>query len=180
MSHTILAATIFLTLYALLGAVDGLYLHLWRYRLHAEPSARREHLWHTARAVLFPLTVALLFLAPTGGALLWLGVAVMASDLALSVADVLEEGDSRRFMGGLPSGEYALHGILIALHVAAVALLLGSRPAAAWSLSAPLVMAQPWPSLATIVATNLLPGAILVAGVHVALAVRPQWMPARG
>ena len=179
MDHLLLASTLFLVLHALMGMVDGLYLHLWRDRLHARPESRREHAWHTARAVLFPLMVGLLYLRPTGGLLLWAGIAVMLLDLLMLLVDVLEEPGSRASMGGLPGREYALHVLLTATHIASVSLLLAARPVAAFSLDAPLVASEVWPSLVSVVAVNLLPGSVLVAAVHLFLLAQPGRLPVR-
>ena len=35
------AATVFLMIFGLVAAVDGLYLHLWKYKLYARPESRR-------------------------------------------------------------------------------------------------------------------------------------------
>ena len=40
------AAAVLLAVFAALAAVDGLYIHLWRLRLHARPETRREHWLH--------------------------------------------------------------------------------------------------------------------------------------
>ena len=63
-SELVFAAVIVLQGFATLSSIDGLYLHLWRLRLHQRPDSYREHLWHTARAILFAPTVVLLFVYP--------------------------------------------------------------------------------------------------------------------
>ncbi|MEL6346251.1 MAG: hypothetical protein AAFV53_24280 [Myxococcota bacterium] len=180
MDHLLFAAIGFLTLHSVLAAIDGLYLHLWRYRLHARPASRREHLWHTLRAVLFPAVVGTLFLAPVGGPLLWLGAALFVADMVILMADVLEEPGSRSDIGGLSGPEYALHVVLTVFHVAAFVLLFAARPLGAWSISAPLVVAAVWPPMVHTIALNLLPGAVVVALVHILLLVFPHRLPAAG
>ena len=84
---------------AVLAAVDGLYIHLWRLRLHERPECRREHLLHTARALLFPLGLVLVYGYDTAGGWLLLGVGVVVVDTALEAWDTFEESASRRALG---------------------------------------------------------------------------------
>ncbi len=169
------ASTVLLLLFAGLSLVDGLYIHLWRLRLHARPDSYREHLWHTARAVLFAPGVLLVFAAPTAGAALWFGVLLFAVDEVVEMLDVLAERASRASLGGLSSAEYAVHVVLITLRAAAVALALASRPAAAWSLDAPHVLGSHPETIAFLV-NQLVPGAVVAAALHVWLAWRHRPM----
>lgn len=167
----VLAGVVLLSALALLSSIDGLYVHLWRLGLHRRPESYCEHLWHTARAVLFAPTVVILFAMPSAGALLWFGVGLALLDEVVGVFDVLSENDSRRSLGGLGRGEYALHVVLVAVHAAAVALVLAARPAAAWSLSAPSTLGE-WPASASMLVGGPVVGGILVAALHVVLAWR--------
>lgn len=168
----ILASTVLLLGFAVLSMIDGVYLHLWRYRLWARADSRAEHWLHTGRAVLFAPIVLLVFATPTAGAALWAGVALLVVDQVLEVLDVLEERRSRETIGGLGSGEYLVHAILVTLRAGAVALALASRPAAAWSLDAPLTIGAYSSTLAFLV-MQLVPGALAIAALHV-------WLGARG
>ncbi len=175
----LLAALVLLQLFAALSIVDGLYLHLWRLRLHARPASYREHLWHTARAGLFAPIVALVVAIPSAGALLWLGVLLVALDQLLGLLDARDERDSRADLGGLGRGEYVLHLALTGLHTAALALALAARPAAAWDPAAPLVVADA-PAL-TLWLAGPLAGGVLVFALHLGLALRhrpPRQRPA--
>jgi hypothetical protein len=165
------ASTILLLLFVVLSLVDGLYIHLWRLRLHARPESYREHLWHTGRAVLFAPAVILVFAAPTAGLALWMGVALFALDEVVEMLDVLAERASRASLGGLSSAEYAVHVVLITLRAAAVALALASRPAAAWSLDAAHV-AGAYPDVIATPVHQLVPGAVAAAALHIWLAWR--------
>ena len=160
------AAAAALAVFLVLAAVDGIYLHLWRYRLHARSASRYEHRLHTVTAVLFAATLPALFLWETGGVLLWMGVALVAADLAVSIVDMLSERDSRAELGGLSTGEYVLHMLIMSARGAALALVLAARPAAAWALDAQWVVG-PVPPLAAAVAGQALPGAVAMAGLHV-------------
>jgi hypothetical protein len=157
--------------YALIASIDALYLHLWRFRLHTHPETQREHLLHTARAVLFPLILVLLFSEPSQGPRLFAGVLVAAVDMGLLVADVWSEPASRARLGGLSAFESALHSVLITLHAASLALLLGSRLPAEWGAAPPVTAG----AFGEAVVGGLLPGAWLIAIAHLWLA----WWPAR-
>jgi hypothetical protein len=149
-----------------LGAVDGIYLHLWRYRLHARAASRFEHRMHTAAALMFAATLPAVFLWETGGLLLWAGVGLIAADLAVSVVDMLSEGGSRAELGGLSTTEYVLHMLIMTARGAGLALVLAGRPAEAWLPGAPWILG-PMPALAAMVAWQALPGAVVMAAVHV-------------
>lgn len=166
----VIAAVVALQAFALLSTIDGLYVHLWRLRLHRRPDSYREHLWHTARAVLFAPTVAIVFAMPSAGPLLWLGVTLALADQLAGVGDALSERDSRASLGGLGRGEYVLHVVLVALHAAALALVLAARPAAAWSPSSPATLGA-WPDVGMLVAGPIA-GGLAVAALHVVLAWR--------
>jgi hypothetical protein len=167
----VLASTVLLLAFVVLSAIDGVYLHLWRYRLWARADSRYEHWLHTGRAVLFAPIVLLVFAAPTAGAALWAGVALLAIDQVLEVLDVLEERASREGLGGLSSGEYLVHAILVTLRAGAIALALAARPEVGWRLEAPLTIGTYTPTI-TFLVQQLVPGAIVIALVHVWLGVR--------
>jgi phosphatidylglycerophosphate synthase len=155
-----------LTAFLVLGAIDGVYLHLWRYRLHARPESTREHRFHTAAAVLFAATLPALYLWATAGWLLWCAVLLVAADLVVSIADMRAERDSRAGIGGLSTGEYVLHMLLMSLRGAALALAFAARPAEAWSLDGPPILGS-LPPFASAIAWQVLPGTIAVAVLHV-------------
>ncbi|WP_141619443.1 hypothetical protein [Myxococcus sp. AB036A] len=171
-TNLVLASTILLLLFALASAVDGVYLHLWRYRLHARPESQREHWLHTARALLFPPILATLFLAPPQGAVLWVGLALVATDQVVELFDTFSERDSRAGIGGLSSFEYSLHVVLTTLRVGALALALAAIPREAWDLWSTGGPAREHPELVRSAVEFLLPGAILAAAIHVWLGCR--------
>jgi hypothetical protein len=120
----------------LLGALDGIYFHLRRYRLFAFPESRREHVIHTVRAALVLPPLALLYLADAAGLCLWTAAASIAVDQLMLALDLREEATSRRRFGGLAPAEYQIHVVANGLHGVALALALASRPTGAWSLDA--------------------------------------------
>jgi hypothetical protein len=162
---------------ALLAAIDGLWIHLWRLRLHARPECAREHRLHTARSVLFPGLLVLLYGRASTGPLLWLALGLAALDTVLEAWDTFEEPRSRETLGGLSRAEALLHVVLVTLRSASLALVLVAQPAGAWSLTAG-VPAAPIPAWQTLLVFQaLLPGAVAVALLHVALAL--GFAPAR-
>jgi hypothetical protein len=116
-----------------LGAVDGVYFHLQRFRLFAQADSRYEHCLHTLRALLALPTLILLYLVEPTGAPLYLAAAAVAADQVLLVLDLVAERTSRIKMGGVPHAEYMIHVVANGLHAVAVALALASLPAAAWT-----------------------------------------------
>ena len=164
--HLMSAATVFLMIFGVVAAFDGLYLHLWKYRLYARPESRREHKLHTAQGALFVPLVYFLFYQDSGGWALWAGVLFLAAEQVVEVWDVLDERDSRAGLGGLSSAEYAAHVIAITARTAAVALALAAKPLTAWSPDAPLVTG-PGHAWASSVAMQMIVGNILVVGLHV-------------
>ena len=165
-------------IFGAVAAVDGLYLHLWKYRLYARPESRREHKLHTAQGALFVPVVFFLFYGDFGGAALWAGVLFLAAEQVVEILDVLDERDSRASLGGLSSTEYALHAVAITARTAAVALALAAKPLVAWSLDAPLVTG-PGHAWASSVGLQMVIGNILVVGLHLWLMLpRYQRLPA--
>ena len=164
-----LAAALVLQLFAVLSTIDGLYIHLWRLRLHGRPESYREHLLHTARTVLFVPVVVTVFAMPSAGFLLWVGVAFAALDQAAGIVDALAERDSRASLGGLGRSEYALHVALVEVHAIALTLGLVARPSEAWSLSAPSTLGE-WPAAVQMLVMGPIVGGIAVAALHVVLA----------
>jgi hypothetical protein len=107
-----LVAVVLLVLFIAAAYADGFYFHLYRYRLHARPEARREHLLHTVNACLLVPQVYAMFCARPGPAALAAAAALSLATLAVELADVLCEKASRRALGGLTSAEYALHFLM--------------------------------------------------------------------
>ena len=165
--HLLIAGTVFLVLFAAVGAYDGLYLHLWRYRLYARDESRYEHKLHTAVAFLFVPVVWLLFYGNFGGWALWAGVGFVGASFVVEMMDVSEENDSRASLGGLSREEYVAHVLAVTTRVAAVALALAAKPAAAWSLAAPLVLEAEYPVSVTFVAEQVLVGNLAVGALHI-------------
>lgn len=105
-----------LLVYSGVGTVDGIYNHLYRYRLDAHASSFTEHLSHTFLSLGLALTVIMLVFVEMGT----VGFAFLLGIQALSVLntlwDVFLEPKSRAPLGGLPPHEYVLHTIIFLLH----------------------------------------------------------------
>lgn len=160
------AASLLLLMYAGLALLDGFYLHLWKYRLYSHPESRYEHKLHTARALVFPFVLYVLFAGNFAGILWWTGVLAAAGDLLIGVLDVLEENNARAIFGGLSRLEYLVHVLANGVHFAWLALICIAKPPEAWDLSASVILSDPYPPLAGLAFWCLLPGAGLAAFLH--------------
>ena len=102
------------------GAVDFVYNHIYRYRLHAHASSFREHGVHTLLALVLTVTVVMLVFVEMGrlGYAVFLGV--QACGVIFTLWDVSIEPRSRAPLGGLPAHEYLVHTIIFLLHGAFV------------------------------------------------------------
>lgn len=151
-----LAASLSLAAFALLSLYDGVVVHFFIERLPFRKTARFEHGLHTARALVFP-AILVTFFADRGPRSL--GFALLAIDQALELWDVAVERRSRAHSAGLRSSEAVVHGVLTTLRAAAIAftIVIGREQRHANPLDALVAF--------------LLPGAMLVALVHVILAL---------
>lgn len=148
-----------LALFSVLAFVDGVLIHLVKERLHTRPESRTEHWLHTARAFAF-IPALLTVFSDAQGVWLAIGIGVLVGDEILAIADGVVERRSRRSSGGLPTGEYLIHVGVTGVHWAAIALALvlrfeGRDGAFMKSLS-----------------NMMLPSAIAIAVIHVAVALK--------
>ncbi len=119
-------ATLMLLLFGLLATFDGVYLHLFKYRLYRHKESRFEHITHTIRALLFPFILYFLFLQQTTAAF-YAGITFVILDLITLGVDAFVEKDSRAFMGGLPRWEYIIHLFVNGFHFASIAVFLALK-----------------------------------------------------
>ncbi len=97
-----------------LGAADIALYHSVAHGIRSHPDAARELVTHSLRG---PTYAALFVLIPNfvmQGLFAWGLLVLFAVDVGISMWDFSLEQGSRRFLGGLPSGEYVLH-MLIAM-----------------------------------------------------------------
>jgi hypothetical protein len=167
----LLVASLIATLGAFgLGAIDGIYFHLQRFRLFAHTESRLEHILHTGRALLVAPALILLYLIEPAGPLLYSALAIVIADQALMVLDLLVERRSRARWGGIPHAEYMVHVAANALHAVGLALAFASRPASSWSLTASYQSSR-LPAVLQWVTVGLVAGAA-VAGIQHLLLLR--------
>jgi hypothetical protein len=165
----IIAATISVLLFGVIGIIDGFYYHLWKFKLHKHPETRFEHWIHTIRAATFLALLFLLFLKDLGGIYLLIILGVIILDIVVLIIDLVAEEDSRKNLGGLPHKEYIIHVIANALHYIAIALILVAKPSPSWDLDSPALIGRVFPEFTQLVALNLIPGVALMVLFHIVL-----------
>ena len=137
-------ATASLGIFCGLGIFDGIYFHIYLYRLHMYPESRLEHWLHTARGFIFAPIAYLFFVTNASGLAFWAGFACLVVDLLLESFDVLVEKKAREKLGGMSSVEALIHVMATGFRMAALALVISQKPLAAWSL-APGLELPPFP-----------------------------------
>ncbi|TGM80216.1 hypothetical protein [Leptospira bouyouniensis] len=158
---------VFLIAFSGLAFFDGFVLHLWKYKLYYYDDTFYEHKLHTVRAVLFPIVLIGLFLFEIKGWLYVLVLTITVIDLIVQVFDMWEEKRARNRFGGLSSIEYILHVTLTSLHTSMLILYLIAKPSGSFTYNGlEIILAKNFQFLVVI---NLLPGAILVALLHLVL-----------
>ncbi len=126
-------STLFLVLFTLVGAFDGVYFHWYKFKLHLHPQARQEHFIHTLRAFLLGLIVLALFGARVQGGLLLGTLFLMACDFVAEVADVLVEKKARKGIGGISQAETLVHITATSLRCMAIGFYLVAQPQESFS-----------------------------------------------
>ena len=168
MDHLVILGFVFLNLFMVLGAVDLFYYHLWKYKLHTRPESRYEHKLHMIFAFLMVPIALLLYYQNLGGVGLWAAVVLVGAALGTELDDVLSENESRASLGGLSSGEYALHVFLTILKVASFVFMFASKPGSAWSFDSPVTLGS-YGWVAELMGLKVAIGSGLVGVLHLAL-----------
>jgi hypothetical protein len=127
-------ACFFLFIFLIIATFDGLYFHLYKYRLFLHTNSKKEHFLHTLNCLLFPFTILFLFDDHFKGIFLWIGLFLVFATLLVEFFDVFEEKFSRNKLGGLTSLEYALHFAMSGLRATYTSLIVVSKPLEDWSL----------------------------------------------
>lgn len=163
-------SAIFLALFMILATYDGAYLHIWKFELFNQDDSIFEHKIHAIRAILFPFIVYLLFIRNDYYSFL-LGIFLVLLDLVVLAIDAYYEKDSRRFMGGLPKWEYIVHLFSNTFHFAAIALIIVTRLTIKDNvlIYTQIATENYGKQLFDFVAINAIPGAIILAIVHLFL-----------
>ena len=154
-----------------LGAFDTLYYHEYRARLPSGGAqSRPELLLHAARDFVYAILFATLSAWQWGGALAAVLLVLIASEIAITLADFAIEDRVRVPLGGVFPGERATHTLMALVYGAALGQLL---PVVVADLGAPTGF---WPrpaggTVATLL--QLMAAGVLLSGVSdLAAAVR--------
>ena len=103
-----------------MGAIDFVYNHIYRYRLHAYASSFREHGVHTLLVLVLIVTVVMLVFVEMGPLVFAVFPGVQVCTVIFTLWDVSIEPASRKPLGGLPPHEKLVHTIAFLLHGAFV------------------------------------------------------------
>jgi hypothetical protein len=145
--HSGLALTPALWLFALqglLGAFDTLYYHEWRARLPAlGAQARIELKLHAARDFIYAIVFVTLPVVEWRGAWSIVLGALLAFEIAITLADFIVEDRVRKPIGGVYPGERATHAIMGIIYGAALACLFPAVLGWAGSPTALVVSSEP-------------------------------------
>ena len=174
MEIALLITSLLLVAFGLLAVIDGFYLHIFKYQLHHYAESRTEHLTHTVRAILFPAIVYFLFLKQNSAVSFYIGISLVLVDMLVLVIDAYVEKDSRAFMGGLPRWEYILHLFVNGFHFSSIAVFLAVKLNLSDNgieMIADLAYLKNF-ALFELITFNLIPGAILLAFVHVFISIK--------
>jgi hypothetical protein len=107
-----LVATALLFAIAVLGFTDVLLYHAVSHGIRHHARAKGELVLHALRGPTYAFLFALIPFYEFRGLYGFLLAGVLVIDVVISIIDFWLEGESRRFLGGLPSGEYVLHMII--------------------------------------------------------------------
>lgn len=116
-----------LILWSLVGSFDVTYYHNKKYSLYLYAESIREHIYHTVRAVCYPIMVFSLFYKNFVGLLFWVGISAIIIDTIFFILDAFEEKNSRDRWGGLSHGEIITHLVSNTLHYCAITTILLSK-----------------------------------------------------
>lgn len=169
MEMAFILSSILLISYSALALFDGVYLHLFKYRLHEQESSKFEHFTHSIRAFLFSGILYTLYSGIENNRLFLIGLLLILIDVITLIIDAYVEKNSREFMGGLPRWEYILHLLVNGFHFASIAVFLVIKVELT---NDGMILHDNFQSfenysLFKMIAINLLPGAILIALLHV-------------
>lgn len=173
METLLVIAAICLILFIILATYDGFYLHIFKYGLFNYPESTFEHKTHTLRAILFPLIIYCLIINEHNRPLFLVGIGFVLLDLIVLGIDAHAEGESRKFMGGLPKWEYIIHLFSNAFHFAVIVLVLAIKINIGNETILINVITQSWgKELFMFISINLVPGAVILALLHFLLLLK--------
>ena len=144
-------------MFALLGAFDGIYFHMLKYKLHEHPPARFEHQIHTFRGLMFIPIALIFFVWNSSGMLLWLGLTLLLVDFIAEIVDIMVEKDARKELGGISSAETVIHVTATGFRMAALGIILALKPLGAYAL-VDTISLSPFPTHLSIIGTCFVVG----------------------
>ncbi len=173
MEFGFIISSVLIVLFALLALYDGFYLHIFKYQLHHHAASKNEHLTHTLRAIFFPAILYFLFLKQDCTTSFYIGITLVLMDIIVLGIDAFMESDSRAFMGGLPRWEYILHLFVNGFHFASIAVFLTLKLSLTKTgmMIIPNFYAYDNFKIFQLIVVNLLPGAILIALIHILVTI---------
>lgn len=173
METAIIITTVLLILFSILAVYDGFYLHIFKYQLHNYSESKTEHLTHTIRALFFPAILYFLFLKQDCNTSFIIGLVIVVLDIIVMAVDAFMEKDSREFMGGLPRWEYILHLFVNGFHFASIAVFISFKlyHKNGEIMILPDIYQYLNSEILHTVVINLLPGAIIIALLHILLCI---------
>lgn len=133
------ASFLCLIAFCLLGAFDGVYFHLIKYKLHLHPAARLEHQIHTARGFVFSGIGMILYAINSSGPLLLFACMLILTDVVLEIVDIYVEKEARRDLGGINPSESVLHVFASSFKFGSMILILLAKDPSYFSMTAPPV-----------------------------------------
>ncbi|MCC5816488.1 MAG: hypothetical protein JJT78_17185 [Leptospira sp.] len=160
---------ILIGIYAIFGFSDAILLHLWKFQLYKFSETRKEHLLHSIRAILFPILILGMLVFQIKGIYLFAFLGFIFTDLVFQIWDMWIERKARKIFGGLSSLEYTVHGILIFFHSAFLAVFIiynFQMNHFSGEIESIFLLEDSW---ATFIGWNLLPGASMIALLHIIL-----------
>jgi len=164
-----LASVVCLAMFGLLGAFDGVYFHLIKFKLHQHKEALNEHLIHAFRGLVFGPIAYFFFIRNSAGALLWAGLGAVVVDLTAEVWDILIEKESRAKLGGISPPEGVVHVLATGFRMAALAFSLSAKPADAWSWASATQLSSELPMYMQAAGYLMLTSSVVGAWSHIAL-----------
>ncbi|MDM1405714.1 hypothetical protein HX039_16670 [Myroides marinus] len=169
MEIAFIISSILLICYSLLAVFDGVFLHLYKYRLYLHKESKFEHFTHTLRAFFFTGILISVFINIENNSWFLFGCILISLDIITLLLDAYVEKDSRKFMGGLPRWEYIIHLLVNGFHFASIAVFLVIKVGFNYNgifLNSDFQQIESFKSF-NLIALNLLPGAIIISLLHI-------------
>ncbi|KAA0131764.1 hypothetical protein FYZ48_26910 [Gimesia chilikensis] len=113
-------ATYILFVLGCLGATDIALYHSFSHGIRQHLDSRAELIVHSLRGPTYAMLFVVIPNFVMQGAFFWCLLLLFVVDVLISIVDFALERESRRLLGGLPSGEYVLHIMLAMLFGALV------------------------------------------------------------